>query len=108
MNYVKKQSAIAALYKYKNDLLMREVSDSVLTIVMGCIEQITALPDEDVEPVINAEWDCDAMCTNCGEQADYDYSISEWMTYDRCPHCGAHMTYEEGAWDFPEEADVYE
>lgn len=65
----------------------------------GFIERIEEQPSADVRPVVRGRWGDDDCCTNCGEEADYNWERGIHYYSNFCPNCGADMREEQNETD---------
>ena len=62
-------------------------------------KMVEGIPPADVRPVVYGEWDSNDCCTNCGEEADYNWERGIHFYSDFCPNCGADMRGKKGKKD---------
>lgn len=100
-DYISRQAVLDLIYElqnfYENEGKESEDFNSKMMYV-GSINALTAMEDElsdipaaDVRPVVYGEWDSNDCCTNCGEEADYNWERGIHFYSDFCPNCGADM-----------------
>lgn len=103
-DYISRKAVWDLIYElqnfYENEGKESEDFDSKMMYV-GSLNALTAMEDElsdipaaDVRPVVYGEWDSNDCCTNCGEEADYNWERGIHFYSDFCPNCGADMRKE--------------
>ena len=105
VEYVSRQAVQELIYEqqafYENERKKSDDYGSEMECV-GSLNALTAMEDglsdipaADVRPVVYGEWDSNDCCTNCGEEADYNWERGIHFYPDFCPHCGADMRGEK-------------
>lgn len=74
-----------------NDLILKFSWGKCSSMLESVKESVDNIPDADVRPVVYGEWDSNDCCTNCGEEADYNWERGIHFYSDFCSNCGADM-----------------
>lgn len=84
-DYISRQKTIDDLREILND-------PNCPLFVSATVHQILeSIPSADVRPVVYGEWDSNDCCTNCGEEADYNWERGIHFYSNFCPNCGADL-----------------
>lgn len=92
-DYISRKTAIDDLREILND------PNCPLFISATVYQILESIPAANVKPVVYAEWDFYDCCTNCGEEADYNWERGIHFYSDFCPNCGADMRGKKGKED---------
>ena len=90
-DYISRQDAIELIRNDGLELVYYGKEEAI-----KCLESV---PVADVKPVVYGEWDFNDCCTNCGEEADYNWKRGIYFYSDFCPNCGADMRGKKGKKD---------
>lgn len=97
--YIEREAAIQYFKERSKDFIGHEPIPPAL-VIMGCANEVDAIPAADVRPVVYAHWikrpdfylykieKYTATCSSCGLMAGYN-EAKRFFHY--CPNCGADM-----------------
>ena len=84
-DYISRQKTIDDLREILND------PNCPLFVSVTVHQILESIPAADVRPVVYGEWDSNDCCTNCGEEADYNWERGIHFYSNFCPNCGADL-----------------
>lgn len=84
-DYIDRQAVVEAVQDVIND-------PNCPVFVAAAIEQILLeAPTANVREDVQAKWGNDDCCTNCGQEAEYNWERGIHFYSKFCPECGARM-----------------
>lgn len=97
-DYISRQAVIKAFENADKDVMANygEYYGCEWGFSIEAVNQtINSITDADVRPVVRGIWGDDDCCTNCGEEADYNWERGIHYYSNFCPNCGADMREEQ-------------